>query len=848
VRRRSFVLEGRVEARAVVLDVATIGEAEARRRALALLDPGTTVHDLGADGWLVLLAEPLELDAWRFPGAPLVERDGRLVGAVDTGESGDIAYWRGASVTRRTRTSAPQIDPADWIDTSALPVLRIDPVERPRHPEPAEPPPPKRPDLRRAARVRERSAESREVERLLSGGSSGPGRTRGRAAGGGQAPLSARERLGSLLAGLTLRTPLAWEVRRRQVRYLERLADQFGQDVDEALRNAIPLGGLGPAARSLRLPAPRRTLTITGGGLRRRTVGVGGDAYAALRAMYQRAAERLEGDGRIEEAAFVLVELLNNPWSGVALLERHKRWELAARVAEERGLEAAAVVRLWWLGGDRERAVLIARRRGAFAAALSRVAQTDAALARELRLAWVDALERAGDLLAAVMVAWPDPHLRPLLRNVVDRGIALGGSTAAAMHAYRLGLAPTDDELDATRQFVARLGPQDADLVLAFAVALADVAPEPSVDREMASSALRRLVSAPVAGAAGATAARVREALRRRADPLLHADLPAVRAGSARVDEALVAPAQPAGVTPILDAVPLPGGRTLVGLGEAGCRLLSPDGRTVAAWDVPTHAIVAADHGGSALLLARRGAATEVVALDLATRRARPYGPVVASQAADTFDGATWAAVDERGIAFLDLLAERPTVAWRELEPAWTCHALARDSEQLAALVTVVDQLGAGRLESWWWHLPAMALRARVGVAAPGAESPDAADRATAVAMLADASLVWTLADGRRQWTDGPRSLPLDWAAADDRLTATQRMVTRIRPSQGGYRDVTVHRRSDPDHAAITVPGMTDGAAARSVGALVAVWDGTGRLVTADLDARRLVTVTRLTT
>lgn len=843
------MLEGRVEARAVVLDVATIGVAEARRRALALLRPGATVHDLGADGWLVLLAEPLELDAWRFPGAPLVEREGRLVGAVDTGASGDVAYWRGAALTRRTRTAAPQIDPADWIDTSALPVLRIDPVERPRHPEPAEPPPPKRPDLRRVARVRERSAESREVERLLSGSSAGPGRrTRGRAAGGGQAPLSARERLGSLLAGLTLRTPLAWEVRRRQVRYLERLADQFGQDVDEALRNAIPLGGLGPAARSLRLPPPRRTLTITSGRLRRRTVGVGGDAYAALRAMYQRAAERLEGDGRIEEAAFVLVELLNNAWAGVALLERHRRWELAARVAEERGLEAAAVVRLWWLAGDRERAVLIARRKGAFAAALSRVAQTDPALARELRLAWVDALERAGDLLAAVTVAWPDPHLRPLLRNVVDRGIALGGSTAAAMHAYRLGLAPTDEELDATRQFVARLGPGDADSVLAFAVALADVAPEPAVDREMASRAVRGLVSAPVAGAAGATAARVREVLRRRADPLLHADLPAVRAASARVVEALEAPAQPAGVMPILDAVPLRGGRTLVGLGEAGCRLLSPDGRTVAAWDVPTHAIVAADHGGSVLLLARRGAATEVVALDLATRRPRPYGPVVASHAADSFDGATWAAVDERGIAFLDLLAERPTVAWRELEPAWTCHAMARDSEQLAALVTVVDQLGVGRLESWWWHLPTMTLRARVGVAAPGAESPDAADRAVAVAMLADASLIWTLADGRRQWMDGPRSLPLAWVAADDRLNTTQRLITRTRQSSAGSWDVTMHRRSDPDRAAITVPGMANDAAARSVGALAAIWDGTGRLVTADLDAQRLVTVTRLTT
>jgi hypothetical protein len=848
VRRRSFVLEGRIEARGIVLDVATIGEVEARQRVLALLRPGATVHDLGAHGWLVLLAEPMELEAWRFPGTPLIERDGRLVGAVDIESTGDITFWRGAAVARWGETSTPRLDPADWIDTSALPVTWIDPIDVPRPAEPSEPPPVAHPDLRRVARVRERSTESKDVERLLSRSRAGGGPSSGRVTGGGQTRLTPRERLGSLLAGLTLRTPLAWEVRRRQVRYLERLADQFGRDIDEAMRNAIPLGGLGDAARSLRLPPPRKTLTITRGSIRRRSVGVGGDAYAALRSMYERAVERLQREGRIEEAAFVLVELLNNALVGVAFLERHKRWELAAKVAEERGLDAATVVRLWWLAGDRARAVLIARRRGAFAAVLERVVRTDPALAHELRLAWVDSLERAGDLLAAVTVAWPDPHIRPLLRNVVDRGIALGGTTEAAMHAYRLGLAPKDEELDDTRRFFAKLRPHDADRVLALAVALADVAPEPAVDREMATRALRALVAAPVAGAAGATAGRLRTTLRRRADPVLQADLPSVRAVSARVVGPLEAPAQPAGLVPILDAVPLPDGRTLVALGEAGCRLLTPDGRTVAAWDIPTHAIVAADHGGSVLLLTKRGEITEVAVLDLATRRTRTYGPVAVAQAADTFDGATWAVVDERGVAFLDLLADHPSVGWRELDPGWSCHAMARDSGRLAALITVVDQLASPRLEAWSWHLPTMTLRARVTITAPGAESADVDGHAVGVAMLPDASLVWTLADGRREWMDGPRRLPIAWAAPDDRMVVSQEAIARVRASADGSWGVAVHRRADPDQVVITVPAVAEDAGARAVGPLVAVWDETGRLVTADLDGRRLITVARLTT
>lgn len=91
-------------------------------------------------------------------------------------------------------------------------------------------------------------------------------------------------------------------------------------------------------------------------------VPYGLSVYQHLQQTYRRAAERLEQAGRIDEAAFVFAELLNSPAECIALLERHQRFELAAQIAEDRKLDPTLVVRLWWLAGNRDRAVMIARR------------------------------------------------------------------------------------------------------------------------------------------------------------------------------------------------------------------------------------------------------------------------------------------------------------------------------------------------------------------------------------------------------------------------------------------------------------------------------------------------------
>ena len=57
---------------------------------------------------------------------------------------------------------------------------------------------------------------------------------------------------------------------------------------------------------------------------------------AYLYQLYHASYKRLEAQNRIEEAAFVLAELLHANEQAVALLERHGKLKLAAELAEGR--------------------------------------------------------------------------------------------------------------------------------------------------------------------------------------------------------------------------------------------------------------------------------------------------------------------------------------------------------------------------------------------------------------------------------------------------------------------------------------------------------------------------------
>jgi hypothetical protein len=105
------------------------------------------------------------------------------------------------------------------------------------------------------------------------------------------------------------------------------MMDMFQRgDMDNALRHALPLAGPGDELPppALGVPTPRADLRIRPDVLRPgAAIGGGPDFYQDLQATYRAAFERLDAQGEVEKAAFVLAELLHAHAEAVSYLERH---------------------------------------------------------------------------------------------------------------------------------------------------------------------------------------------------------------------------------------------------------------------------------------------------------------------------------------------------------------------------------------------------------------------------------------------------------------------------------------------------------------------------------------------
>ncbi|WP_433132837.1 bpX6 domain-containing protein [Micromonospora sp. CA-240977] len=879
---------GQLPARALLIDVPVIGEVEARRRVVETWQPGAALFDLPTGAWLLEFDKAVPVRAELAPGLVLVDSGGVLHPhgtPVADARDGDVLFPHAGTTTRVSRAVLPLVDRSSWVDLSALRIEPLAALDRAvvaaATPVPWQPPPPA-PDLRAVAGV---APPPRRTRRLLSA----PTRsrrlpdtavakivaigaalvayglaalvaaphptvvlalgaalfwvvnsmiTRGSAAaasGGGQSGrgTSSGGWWDALLARLVLASRAARLARNAQHRYVRRLSAAFERrDWDRALRDAI--GVSGPGGRpTLRLPRPRTGDLVPhphlqGGAAVPFDVGT----QQHLRTLYRQAATELDRTGRVAESAFVLADLLNLPAEAVALLERHRRYRLAATLAEGRDLDPDLAVRLWWRAGDHDRALSVARTRGAFAAAVERLARVDVAAACQLRAEWVRARQAADDHLGAVEAAWPDDALRPLVVTNIQAGMALSGHTAGYLFAHLVTWRPTTTSVTTA---VALLDGRDQELTPAqrgFVAALAELrCTDRATDRRLCTAALRLLVRDAVGDPSGDAGERRRVAnrLRDRADRLAAADLPPLPASRVpgpdmRVD--ITAPGEP-GQLPIHDAVLLSGRTLLTAHGDFGVRLLGLDGRTRVSWDVPAHQLVVADHGANVLLVARRGSSCDVRALDLSTRRLRPSVAVTARHVLSSYDGALLTVVDDDSIAFVDLTVDVPRVTWRELDPSIAVLDIARSPTSLAALVRITGRPGfdAAHTEVWRWDLPALMLRMRRPVDLDGLDG---------VALLASAALLTTSHDEHTD-TYQVKGHGAAVRTVEGRPTLLAGGGMRIdRPTQ------TTVEVTDGNLRVVFPPAVGAIGIRRHADALT-VWEENGRLVVVDLTRRQAV-------
>jgi hypothetical protein len=763
-------LRGTALAAGFLLDERLLGHGELVRRVLALWEPGARLRQTRA-GPVVQLARPRRTPVNASPGAPLVAAGGVLCGTtIDEARLRALAPPPGAILLRQggaivVIADAEERSPAAWIDPGELEVIETRGLTGPVH-APFTPPP--------VISLREvlgpevpPPADGREAFlRELAGG----GAEAGARAGASAPSLRASGPLGGVLRALAgaLRgwwgggasrpdgrgsTPPAaappsvgmfgWLARlaarasgwigihrllgRRHGAYIARLVAMLeGGDVREALRHAIPLATVKGLRQ--RRPAgllwflrPRASLQISPAGAQASSaLTLADDLFARMQRLYRNTFQRLDAQGRHEEAAFVLAELLQQDEEAVAYLERQGQLRRAAELAEARGCAPGLIVRAWLLAGDRARAVRVARERGAFHDAIVRLQQDHPEAARGLRLLWAEALASAGDYAQAVAVAHELPAARALVLHWLEVGLGAGEAQAPRLLAFRAALVPElwpDTRARAEAWMSAGDGGADDPVAAARRRALAEALPAVPARPETRLLA-RRCARVCVVHAAHDRPPlhpqALRALLRLAEDEALEADLPSERVAPRPTwrdqPQPLVASLPDRGLVAIQDAVLLASGRLLVAHGDAGVALLAPSGQTLHHFDVPADRLVISDACDRAIALAARGEATQLGLLDLATRRARPWGLARLACAADSYDGTVWFAADQGRLLALDVLGDQPRCFWSVELDEDAPVSLARDRERLVVLA------GGWGIEVWRYELPALILRQRTPV------------------------------------------------------------------------------------------------------------------------------------
>ncbi len=849
------VFRGTVRADGFVFDVDLLGFDESCARVLSLMTDRTVIRALDPTHWLIILETPLTVRNTHAPGLALQRINGRLVSthtpAIGPGNDDLYLYtageWRSFNIA-----SLPIVDPSMWLSFDGFAVTELRAAEQPEvvttvaHLMPVV----EAPDIRKAANLIGRSRRSTqlhdeiarvEAARKLQLDSSSREIRNPSGQGSGRATSTeSREQKPkrALFAKILLRTPAAQLFARKHQKYLHDLEKAFDRgDLEEALRNAISVRDAESLGMSLSLPSQRHQLAPT-----TRTpncgpsVPWGTDTRTMLRERYRKAAQQLEQKGRFVEAAFVLVDLLGVPVEAVAMLERHQQWTLAAEIAEGHKLEPKLQITLWWRAGNHERAIAIARRHGAFDAAIALVASSDPDSARQLRIQWMRSLTTAGSYREAVVVAWSDESLRSSIAWAIELGITHGGPDADMLRAYRLALRPTAENCTEALELCLNHDPALVTRQEAFLTTLSELRlSDQLIDREISSAAVRSILRSGGGWSERSRVLKVLAALRVRCDPALAADIPYTSFASSvtntsPIDIRFDRP----GSNDVAEVVTLPNGFMLVALGELGTRLLNQHDRVAAQWTVPTDHLVVADHGTKALLLTRRDAVTEVHRLDLVDRRCEHWGTLRIRQWAQTYDGGSWAVVTDEGIELLDVTADRPTVLWRELSAKDVAIDIQRSR---SALSVSVDHELPGP-ETWRWDLPSLTLRSR-------------ASRLDGQRPLADGTNVglYNHPDGRRLFRSAHADGVVHFHYQSTFNEATDFVLTSdnacaVVSAENNDRVAYVYAASASNYLGTIAFG--GGLGIRSVAHLLTVFDRTGQVAVFDLERMTLLQVRRM--
>lgn len=578
------------------------------------------------------------------------------------------------------------------------------------------------------------------IIRLLSGsGKNSGGRGSSRSAAGGcgsavgtKAPGSIPERAKLIgpqrwrdwLERLAMMTQVSRLLGRQQAAYVKKMLEMFESGkLDEALRHAIPLGGEnGSLGQSFGTPGARKDLALSQGMAPSSSINFGEDLNVYLRHLYRQSFEKLDRERRIDEAVFVLGELLQSRQEALDYLEKHERYAQAAELALAWDRPSNVIVRLHCLAGDWRKAVAVARRDKAFAEAVQMLENKWPDPARRLRLEWAETLGEQGDWLGAVEAIWPIEEARERACAWLRSAEAAGGHLAARALVKRAILLP--DTLDEYADYLGALR-DDAGRYRERTV-IADALLTLSGKAGRAASLARILVPQILADQARGVGRLNKKNMQRLLtladNKLLNADLPNQAlpvfnpTPLVQASDALEFEVPEPGSFSIFDAVALEHGRFLVALGEMGPAVVGADGKTIFRFAVPAQKLVIARSSQIALALIRRGDMWRVSRIDLANRKASDLGMLSFDFCATEFDGIAWTVVEGSRIRVIDTTRSLQTVLWQVTDLPGTAVGFAVNRN----LELLLIESGHGKeMELWRYSLPQRRLIGRDSVAMP---------------------------------------------------------------------------------------------------------------------------------
>jgi hypothetical protein len=524
------------------------------------------------------------------------------------------------------------------------------------------------------------------------------------------------------LSRLAITSQVSRLLGRRQAAYMRKMMALFesGQ-LDEALRHAIPLGsGQDSLGQAFGSPGARQDLSLSRTRGASTSIHLGDDLDAYLRRLYRQSFEKLDREGRIDEAVFVLAELLEAHQEALDYLEKHGRHQQAAELALAWDQPADVIVRLQCLAGHWRQAVAVARRDNAFATAVLQLEKRWPEAAARLRAEWAQALATQGDWLGAVEAIWPLTAQRTLAVDWLLAAEAAGGQLGARALVKRAVLLPETLADCAVQLKALRDNPACHLERGAMAEALLALKERHPRVTQLANLIAPALLADQGSGRGLLTqneAARL-AALARNA--WLDADLPSGGLRGAAIQdlttrpEALQGQLPDPGALPVLDAVALDDGQHLVALGESGAAVVDAHGKLVARYAVPAQRIVIARSRQVALALALRDRVWRVSRIDLAQRRTTDLGVAELGHITTEFDGIAWTVAGGSRLRVLDTQHSLHEVLWQVTDLPGQVRALSVNSN-VEQLVLVGDR---GEPELWRYNLPQRRLVAR-GEAVP---------------------------------------------------------------------------------------------------------------------------------